>query len=302
MYQRILIGFDGSDAAHDAIALGRQVALMTDAAVRVVNVYPYQPVGRAANPALARVLHDEADRVMTDAREAFADRPGTRFLLVPSTSPPRALQHIAEKWPADLVVIGSSHHARVGQVVVGRAGEHALHGAPCPVLIAPAGFRNIAAPPRRIGAGFHGSEDSSAALAEAAALAREAGAELVVLDVVDVGSGYSPVEWSLIGFPEYREELRRVAQEDVEDALAELGIGATVEVEVGDAEEALLRHSRDLDLLVIGSRGYGPLRRVLLGSVSSRLTRGAHCPLLILPRAADAAAHTEHADRMEVMA
>ena len=42
--------------------------------------------------------------------------------------------------------------------------------------------------------------------------------------------------------------------------------------------------ARELDLLVCGSRGYGPLRSVLVGGVSGRLMRSAHCPVIVVPR------------------
>jgi nucleotide-binding universal stress UspA family protein len=46
----------------------------------------------------------------------------------------------------------------------------------------------------------------------------------------------------------------------------------------------LVKASEQLDLLVLGSRAYGPLRSVLLGSVSRRVTAGAHCPVIVVPR------------------
>ena len=52
----------------------------------------------------------------------------------------------------------------------------------------------------------------------------------------------------------------------------------------GDAARVLAEASAELGLLICGSRGYGPLRAVLLGSVSAKLTRSAACPLLITPR------------------
>jgi hypothetical protein len=54
----------------------------------------------------------------------------------------------------------------------------------------------------------------------------------------------------------------------------------------GDARELLARESGELDQLVVGSRGYGPLRAVLLGSVSSALVRSAQSPLVVLSRTA----------------
>jgi nucleotide-binding universal stress UspA family protein len=57
----------------------------------------------------------------------------------------------------------------------------------------------------------------------------------------------------------------------------------------GPAADVLARATRELDLLVLGSRAYGPLRAVLLGSVSSRLVRSAESPLIVVPRAAGVA-------------
>ena len=52
----------------------------------------------------------------------------------------------------------------------------------------------------------------------------------------------------------------------------------------GDPVERLAAASSDLDLLVVGSRRYGPLRRVLLGAVSGPLIDRVHCPVVIVPR------------------
>ena len=70
--------------------------------------------------------------------------------------------------------------------------------------------------------------------------------------------------------------------------LAELGSIATGEVVVGDPATELAYAGNDLDLLVTGSRGYGPVRRLMLGSTSARLVREAPCPVLVLTRGAEA--------------
>ena len=58
------------------------------------------------------------------------------------------------------------------------------------------------------------------------------------------------------------------------------------EVSYGWAGEELARLGRDVDLLIVGSRSYGPLGRLLHGSTSAYLARHCHCPLLVLPRSA----------------
>jgi nucleotide-binding universal stress UspA family protein len=81
----------------------------------------------------------------------------------------------------------------------------------------------------------------------------------------------------------HRLQLENAARE----ALAELnGGGVSVEVDalVDDPADALVRISEHLDVLVCGSRGYGPLRAVLLGGVSRRVVAEARCPVIVLPR------------------
>lgn len=63
-----------------------------------------------------------------------------------------------------------------------------------------------------------------------------------------------------------------------------VGRSAGGEILTGQPAEALAAASADLDLLVCGSRGYGPMRAVLLGGVSRRLAAEAHCPVIVLPR------------------
>jgi nucleotide-binding universal stress UspA family protein len=58
----------------------------------------------------------------------------------------------------------------------------------------------------------------------------------------------------------------------------------SVEAPAGDPRTILAERSADLDLLVCGSRGYGPVRSVMLGSVSRALAHTARCPLLVVPR------------------
>jgi nucleotide-binding universal stress UspA family protein len=77
---------------------------------------------------------------------------------------------------------------------------------------------------------------------------------------------------------------------EVATALA-ADLGASVETITvaegeGDPAEVLAARSRELDLLVVGSRGYGPVRQVLIGGVSAELMRRAACPVLIVPRSA----------------
>ncbi len=81
-------------------------------------------------------------------------------------------------------------------------------------------------------------------------------------------------------------EHRLAAERALRDTVDELGADVPVEVEalIGDPVELLVAASEHLDLLVCGSRGYGPLRAVLLGSVSGAVTMAARCAVIAVPR------------------
>ena len=63
------------------------------------------------------------------------------------------------------------------------------------------------------------------------------------------------------------------------------GDGDAEPADPDDAADELVERSRELDLLVVGSRGYGPVRHALLGSVTQKLMKAAACPVLVVPRA-----------------
>jgi nucleotide-binding universal stress UspA family protein len=66
------------------------------------------------------------------------------------------------------------------------------------------------------------------------------------------------------------------------------GVRAVAACLEGEPSERLIAASEKLDLLIVGSRGYGPLRAVLTGGVSGRVIRGAHCPVIVVPRGVEA--------------
>jgi len=193
-------------------------------------------------------------------------------------SPASGLPELAESEEAELLVVGSTHRGKLGQVFPGSVGERLLRGAPCGVAVASRGFRTKE-PVSTIGVAYNGSPASDRGLSAAIALARRLGA---ALRVVSVGTRLGPLG-SLMDDPaeaRARTELRlhRGLDQVPSDVACE---GVALE---GDAPAELAAQSRSLDLLVVGSRGYGPVRGALLGNVSSELIRRAECPVLVVPR------------------
>ena len=91
---------------------------------------------------------------------------------------------------------------------------------------------------------------------------------------------------------------------DEADGLIPRGVRREMLLLTGDAGHELANVSDEFDLIVVGSRGYGPVRRTLLGSSTRTLTRSSCCPVLVLPRAPPAPTRSasESAERDRAMA
>jgi len=136
-----------------------------------------------------------------------------------------------------------------------------------------------------VGVAYVPTTEGDRALRVGAAIARMAGAALRVITVLKPALG---ADASAGPAKEAAERHRAELEAVVAAATTEHddGIHAGHETMVDDPSDALVRISPHLDLLVMGSRGYGPMLGVLLGSVSRRVTTSADCPVLVVPRAA----------------
>jgi nucleotide-binding universal stress UspA family protein len=157
----------------------------------------------------------------------------------------------------------------------------ALNGAPCAIAIAPAGYMAEPATMREIGVGYDGSPESEHALALARKLALELGAKLSAFEAVTLAST------ALSTGPLPFDEMVTTLVTEARDRIAASG-DVEAHAAYGHPAEELAVYSASLDLLVTGSRAYGPIGRLIHGSTSRELARTARCPLLVLPRVATA--------------
>jgi len=285
----ILVGVDASERSADAVAFAHRLAETSRADVLVAATYPYDDrPSRMANRAFRDELEHDAkatvERLAKPLRDLGAER--VRTTVLARLSPPHGLQELAEAEQAAMIVVGSSHVGAVGRVLPGSTAERLLHGAPCPVAVAPRDYRTTAHAFRRIGVAFDGSDESGAALDASVALARAGRAELRVIGVAEVLAYGSPAFMVGRAFVAARDDYERSASLELVDVVDGLpgDVAAEAVFRVGDPAGEIAAQTGDLDLLVTGSRGYGPLAAVLLGGVTGRLLRQAACPVLIVPR------------------
>jgi nucleotide-binding universal stress UspA family protein len=293
VFNKIIVGVDGREGGRDALALAARLARLFGGDLVAVHAYPHDLFShRGTTPDLESIVHANAEDVIAGELERVGVKAHT--VALPDASPGRALHLAAKRHHSDLIVVGSAHHGPIGRVLAGDVTMGTLHGAQCPVVVAPRDYAERGAEVQAIGVAYDGSPEARAAVELARAIAAAANASLRVIRVLEPAApggsalAYRP-DWA-----ERAQERRDEAQEQLDAVLAELGDIATGEVVSGSPARELAFAGNDLDLLVSGSRGYGPARRLMLGSTSTRLVREAPCPVLVLTRGAEA--HTEHAD------
>jgi nucleotide-binding universal stress UspA family protein len=289
MTRPILAGADGTDSGLDAVAFAARLASAVRDRLVVVCVAP-EDARRGAE--VEDDVRRHADAILEAARQAASEVAGdlsTELRTVYSTSPARGLCELAEQEDAEAVVAGSTNRGAIGRVVSGSTAERLLHGTSCPVAVTPRGYRRHRSESlRAIGAAFTDTPEGHEAVRVAADLAARAGLPLTVYSVIALHTNWLRPEAVQPDTSVVPEEVSKVAQDALNRVVAGMpdGVRATGVLLFGDVvDELSMAAERDVDLLVCGSRGYGPVRRVLLGTVSSALVRQASVPTLVVPRA-----------------
>jgi nucleotide-binding universal stress UspA family protein len=276
-FHRVVVAFDGSPPAEDALALALRLRDPVDGVLTLACTVTGQRwhLGPQARQPDAAVPEEIAFMFAQARATSIPAGVHVRQRAPVAPSPARGLTELAEREGADLIVIGSSSHAECGRIRLERTAGRLLQGAPCAIAIAPGGLRETD-DFHHVGIAFDGSPEARAALEGGYEIAARCGAAVTLL-------------WALpkIGVESLGHEARLHAEEQLDAAAdaAPAGVNPRTLLLYGEPSD-VIREACDgvVDLLVTGSRGYGPMQRALLGSVSEALTEGATHPVLITPR------------------
>jgi nucleotide-binding universal stress UspA family protein len=211
--------------------------------------------------------------------------------------PGGSLAALARSEGADLIVLGSSHRGPLGRIVPGATAYRVLAEGGCAIAVAPAGFAERSAEESGwhplaanedeiglhvIGVAYDGSAAARHALDVAAELAIANGAALRVYTVAvtrpEVAVAASPQAIGSAEPARLRDSLLEAVAKLPPEARA-----LPVYLRGFPAAEILGAVECGVDLLLMGSRGDGPLRRGLLGSVSTTVLERAGCPVIVSP-------------------
>ena len=291
MSKPIIVGYDPLSTDRAPVNFAAAASRFTTAPLIIASACASSHDGHHEAAHAEDLAADASDALAEVRRELEPEGIAIECRELATTSAARALHEAAEAADAGLLVVGSTRRGALGRVFPGSTAERLMHGAPCPVAIVPTGWE-AGAGLNTIGVAYVDTDEGREALRGAHALAERAGATLRVLTAVKAGvAQYNETEAKTSerrarSFDEIEGELRVGAEDAVRRATEALDGGVPIEADayVEDPADVLIRVSENLDLLVCGSRGYGPLRAVLLGGVSRRLTAEAHCPVIVLAR------------------
>lgn len=281
---RIVVGVDHRPASRDAVALTAVLAEATGAEVVVAHVYPWDWAIPVWGAIYERAVRDDARRLVERASTGLGRGHECRF--VGDESPAAGLHRLVEDEGADLLVLGSSHRGRSGRALLGSVAGQLVHGLACALAVAPAGYADAGLRRlHRIGVAYDGSPEARLAVEAGELLATRARATLTVLRAIRYPH-LASIEDGTDDTVGLLDEVGRAQKHDAEDVVAALpaDLAPRLELLEGPAAEALASAAADLDLLVVGSRGYGTLGAVFLGSVARALIARAPCPVVVVPR------------------
>jgi nucleotide-binding universal stress UspA family protein len=283
MKKTILVGHDESDRGEDALALGGLLSERMNGRLVVARVALFDRLFGGIDP-----YYKQVEPEITERMERIAENAGAELVTIPSPSPAHGLHHLALQEDADVIVVGSSRRGKVGRALVGSTGQRLLHGAPCAVAIAPVDFRDQDAELSSIAVGYDGLPEADVALEEAVAIAITTGAGIrMVMVAHDPPIVYGKAAGPRTGHQELlkaiENQMRPRLQAAMDMAVRER-VAASGEFFTGDPASMLADAASDADLLIVGSRGYGPFRCVLMGSVSAKLISSSKCPVMVVPR------------------
>jgi nucleotide-binding universal stress UspA family protein len=278
----IVVGVDGSAGSEHALqwAVDEAHARHLDVDVlhawsQPVSVYPADLYAEpdAHRVAGARLLAHALGTVdSADAGTSIAGR------LVQEDAASALLDAAVD---AELLVVGTRGRGGFTGLLLGSVSRTCLHLASVPLVVVPPMWTGRGT--RRIVVGVDGSEPSREALGWAVAEATAHGAGLQVVNVYDLAPLMPPLGAPM---PPANEVVDKSSQALLEEMTADAAEHSGVDIDLvpanGPTARTLLDAARDADLLVVGSRGLGGLRRLLVGSVSQQCVHHSTCPVAVI--------------------
>jgi nucleotide-binding universal stress UspA family protein len=285
----VIVGFDGSTAAYDAVGYGAGEAVLRGGELHLVHAFSwpliYPPFGAKYDP------HDHGPRsAMLDVMSRTARETGrahsglsVRSRIVDG-SPGEVL--VTASRDAELLVVGHRGAGGFAGLLAGSVGMQAAGHAHCPVVVVRGTSRSAAAP---VVLGVDGSHGARAAADAAFAQARRQRTELLIVHHQPPHAGRSEAEAAAAGHSSHPLAVDQFEASTRGVADRYRDVKWRTEVRGGHSAATALMAAADdcgAGLVVVGSRGVGGFRAMVMGSTSRTLIEHAPCPVTVVPSAA----------------
>lgn len=295
---RILVPVDGSTNSLNAVSFisTRKTLLGSNPEIELLNVQlplPARACRLVGQEAIQRYYEDEAEKIFEPARKIL-EKVGfkaSESFVVGEAAP--SIANAAEKTGADLIVMGSRGQSALKGLFFGSVSNGVLAQSKCPMLI----IRGSVQPTSdalKVGIAVDGSKYGRAAIRYALRHISlfGTGANFYLLNVVSDYAGAVMPDMAGMALPALSEEevleLQREEFNEAVDPLRPLLAKAAVKTKevclVGNPgdEIAAFAKKRKLDLIVMGSHGYGRFKSAIMGSTATRIAASGDVPLLVI--------------------
>lgn len=300
----ILVGYDGSTEARAAMRWALDEAARTDVPVRLISTFEWLTAGSWMGPGPGpgtwpdEIPRRESERELRDAlAEAHRTHPGVTVDGEVLDGPP-AIRLQERSGEASLVVLGSRGHGGFTGLLTGSTTVAVAAHAHCPVIVV-RGVPESGGRPGDVVVGVDGSAESLRALDFALGQAAGRKVPLRVLRAWHLPAmawGTPLPGWNLVVPPGQApgaplgfdpEEVRRAEREALDELLAARRdthpeVDIRPEVTLDNPASMLIEAASSAQLVVVGSRGRGGFRGLLLGSVSQQVMHHARCPVAVV--------------------
>ncbi len=293
---RVLCAVDFSEFSLDALRHGVVLARWYDAELRLLHVYEpaatLLPVkGPPGDLPLSQPVNVEelAGEVRQFCAPVLEPVEKNVEVVLKEGKAAKEIAREAERWPADLLILGTHGRSGFERLFLGSVTEKVLRSTRVPLLTIPPTVRQPGSPLfKTILCPVEFSGASTRALEYALSLAKEADARLIVLHVLEDTLGEAGAE--TLGHLSLSEYHQHVEQEALKRLTAAIPEDARVwakpdeRVSKGRAYREILKTVEEerVELVVMGVNGRGAIDRFVFGSTTHRVIRDAACPVLTL--------------------
>ncbi|MCY1145505.1 universal stress protein [Actinoplanes sp. Pm04-4] len=285
MRARVIVGVDGSEQALTAVRAAAGEAARRSMPLHIVHAFFWPMLHVNTGPVSADMpdtgLENFAVDMLAEAvRTAEAAQPGVHVTKALIDGPAAPVLIEASRGAA-LLVLGDRGLGSISGLVIGSVAVHAAAHADCPVVV----IRGDEPPPGPVVVGVDGSESSELAVGFAFDEASRRGAPLMPVIVWNEVEAAGAHQWHSASTAS--EALAGEAQRTLSEQLSGWR-GKFPDVEVapaalrGHPRQVLADLSREAQLVVVGARGLGAFKGLMLGSVSQSLLYNAAGPVAVV--------------------